>query len=316
MSGERASDPLIVALGGGHGLYASLSALRRLSEDLTAIVTVADDGGSSGRLRDELHVPPPGDLRMALSALCEDTEWGHMWRDVLQYRFVTDGPLDGHALGNLLIAGLWNRTGDVVEGLDWVARLLRARGRVLPLAVEPLEINALVDVEGETVTVRGQVAVATAPGRISKLWLRPEAPRVPPETLAAIRGADLVALGPGSWYSSVLPHFLLAPVADELVAAGPRCVLSLNIAHLDDETEGTDRVDDVRALQTVAPDFVPAVVIVDEGHADDPGLAALVEDWGSILVVERLLQDGTLDRHDADRFAGAYEKAAAFLGRG
>ncbi|HEX7589724.1 MAG TPA: 2-phospho-L-lactate transferase CofD family protein, partial [Demequinaceae bacterium] len=201
-------------------------------------------------------------------------------------------------------------------GLDWVARLLRARGTVLPLAAEPLEISASVDVGGETVTVRGQVAVATAPGRISRLWLRPEAPHVPPETLAAIRSADLVALGPGSWYSSVLPHFLVAQVANELVVAGPRCVLSLNIAHLDGETEGTDRVDDVRALQTVAPDFVPAVVIVDEGHADDPGLAALIEDWGSILIVERLLQEGTLDRHDADRFAGAYGRAAAILGRG
>lgn len=313
MSEQSAANPLIVALGGGHGLYASLSALRLLTSNLTAVVTVADDGGSSGRLRDELHVPPPGDLRMALSALCEDTEWGHMWRDVLQHRFVTDGPLDGHALGNLLIAGLWNRTGDVVEGLDWVARLLRAQGTVLPLAAEPLEINASVDVDGEVMRVRGQVAVATAPGRISKLWLRPEEPRVPPETLAAIRDADLVALGPGSWYSSVLPHFLVAPVAAELVAAGPRCVLSLNIAHLDDETEGTERVDDVRALQAVAPEFVPAVVIVDDGHADDPGLAALIEDWGSVLVVERLLLDGTLDRHDADRFAGAYRRAAAIL---
>jgi uncharacterized cofD-like protein len=306
----------VVALGGGHGLYASLSALRQLTENLTAIVTVADDGGSSGRLRDELHVPPPGDLRMALSALCEDTEWGHMWRDVLQHRFVTDGPLDGHALGNLLIAGLWNRTGDVVEGLDWVARLLHAQGTVLPLAIEPLEINASVDVDGDTVTVRGQVAVATAPGRISTLWLRPEAPRVPPETVAAIEAADIVALGPGSWYSSVLPHFLVAPVASALVAAGPRCVLALNIAHLDGETEGTERIDDVRALQTVAPNFVPGVVIVDEGHAEDPGLAALIEDWGSVLVVERLLQEGTLDRHDAARFAGAYRTAAAILDRG
>lgn len=316
MSEARAAEPLIVALGGGHGLYASLSALRQLSSNLTAIVTVSDDGGSSGRLRDELHVPPPGDLRMALSALCEDTEWGRMWRDVLQHRFVTDGPLDGHALGNLLIAGLWNRTGDVVEGLDWVARLLRARGAVLPLAAEPLEINASVEVDGAIVGVRGQVAVATAPGRISKLWLRPEEPRVPSETVEAIRHADLVALGPGSWYSSVLPHFLVAPVAAALVDAGPRCVLSLNIAHLDGETEGTDRLDDVRALQTVAPDFVPAVVIVDEGHADDPGLAALIGEWGPTLLVERLLQDGTADRHDPDLFADAYRSAAAILQRG
>lgn len=305
-----------VALGGGHGLYASLAALRGLSEHLTAIVTVADDGGSSGWLRDELHVPPPGDLRMALAALCEDTEWGHTWRDVLQHRFSTEGPLDGHALGNLLIAGLWSRTGDVVEGLDWVSKLLRSHGTVLPLAQEPLEISALVEIGGELLPVHGQVAVATAPGRIARLWLRPEAPSVPTQTLDAIRQADVVALGPGSWYSSVLPHFLVAPVAHELVAAGPRSVLSLNIAHLDGETEGTGRVDDVRALQEVAPDYVPGVVIVDEGHADDPGLAALIDDWGSTMIVDPLLEKGTLDRHDAGRFAGAYRKATAILRRG
>ena len=316
MTAPPRREPRIVALGGGHGLYASLSALRLLTRDLTAIVTVADDGGSSGRLRDELHVPPPGDLRMALSALCEDTEWGYTWRDVLQHRFVTDGPLDGHALGNLLIAGLWNRTGDVVEGLDWVAKLLRAHGTVLPLAQDPLEISASVDIDGESVTVRGQTAVATAPGRITRLWLRPEAPAVPAQTLAAIRDADIVALGPGSWYSSVLPHFLVEPVARELVAAGPRSVLALNIAHVDGETEGTERVDDVRALQAVSPDFVPRAVIVDAGHAEDPGLAAVIDDWGSEMIVEPLLQAGTVDRHDEAHFAVAYRRAEAIVREG
>ncbi len=316
MISSTGSEARIVALGGGHGLYSSLTALRRVSDHLTAIVTVADDGGSSGRLRDELHVPPPGDLRMALSALCEDTEWGYTWRDVLQHRFATDGPLDGHALGNLLIAGLWSRTGDVVEGLDWVARLLRACGRVLPLADEPLEINALVTIDDEPVAVRGQLAVATAPGRITKLWLRPERPRVPEATLASIRESDVVALGPGSWYSSVLPHFLVGPVGDELIRASSRSVLSLNIAHEDGETEGTGRVDDVLALQAVAPDFTPAVVIVDEGHADDPGLAALVEDWGATMITRPLLQNGTVDRHDPEQFAAAYREALPILARG
>jgi len=316
MSPDSSPNMKVVALGGGHGLYSSLSAWRRLTEDLTAVVTVADDGGSSGRLRDELHVPPPGDLRMALSALCEDTEWGRTWRDVLQHRFATEGPLDGHALGNLLIAGLWSRTGDVVEGLDWVAKLLRARGRVLPVADEPLEISASVDIGGDTMTVHGQVAVATAPGRIAKLWLRPESPRVPEATLRAIGEADIVALGPGSWYSSVLPHFLVAPVGEALVAASSRSVLSLNIAHVDDETEGTGRTDDVLALQAVAPGFAPAVVIVDAEHADDPGLAALIEDWGAAFVVRSLREDGTVDRHDPDSFADAYREAAAILAKG
>jgi uncharacterized cofD-like protein len=118
--------PAVVAFGGGHGLAASLTALRRVTDHLTAIVTVADDGGSSGRLRDELGCLPPGDLRMALAALCGDDESGRTWADVLQYRFNSTGPLDDHAIGNLLIVGLWERLGDPVAGLDMVAKLLGA----------------------------------------------------------------------------------------------------------------------------------------------------------------------------------------------
>src|SRR3954452_18998039 len=135
--------PEVVAFGGGHGLSASLTALRRITDRLTAIVTVADDGGSSGRLRAELDCLPPGDLRMALAALCGDDEAGRTWADVLQYRFPGDGSLGGHAIGNLLIVGLWERLGgDPVAGLDMVARLLGARGRVLPMSAVPLEIEA------------------------------------------------------------------------------------------------------------------------------------------------------------------------------
>lgn len=118
----------VVALGGGHGLSASLSALRLLTTDLTAVVTVADDGGSSGRLREELGVLPPGDLRMALAALCDDTDWGRTWRDVMQHRFQSrpgvTGSLDNHALGNLLIVTLWELLGDPVAGLQWAGALL------------------------------------------------------------------------------------------------------------------------------------------------------------------------------------------------
>ena len=138
------SRPGVVALGGGHGLAASLAALRLVTDRITAVVTVGDDGGSSGRLREEFDVLPPGDLRMALAALCDDSEWGHQWRDVLQHRFAGAGPLGGHALGNLLIVSLWDLLGDTVGGLDLVGRLLGARGRVLPMAAEPLQIEASV----------------------------------------------------------------------------------------------------------------------------------------------------------------------------
>ncbi|HET6295438.1 MAG TPA: gluconeogenesis factor YvcK family protein, partial [Kribbella sp.] len=136
--------PRVVALGGGHGLAASLSALRQVTDQLTAVVTVADNGGSSGRLRRELGVLPPGDLRMALAALCRDDEWGRTWADVLQHRFKSEGELHDHAVGNLLIVALWELLGEAVDGLDWVARLLGAQGRVLPMSAVPLDITARV----------------------------------------------------------------------------------------------------------------------------------------------------------------------------
>ena len=163
---DRRHGPKVVALGGGHGLFAALSALRRVTDDLTAVVTVADDGGSSGRLRRELGVLPPGDLRMALAALCGDDEWGQTWSRVVQHRFRSEGELHGHAVGNLLIVALWELLGDPVAGLDWVGRLLGAHGRVLPMASVPLDIEAEVELGGEITTVRGQVACALTPGRV------------------------------------------------------------------------------------------------------------------------------------------------------
>ncbi|WP_084078392.1 uridine diphosphate-N-acetylglucosamine-binding protein YvcK [Demequina sp. NBRC 110057] len=275
----------VVALGGGHGLYHSLTALRGLAEDLAAVVTVADDGGSSGRLREEMGIVPPGDLRMALSALCGDSEWGTTWRDVLQWRFSTDGALDGHALGNLLIAALWDRCGDVVEGLEWVGRLLQAHGRVLPLSDEPLTVRATVETADGVSEVRGQVAVALASGRVLDLALDPPSPHVPEQTLDALRGADAVVLGPGSWYTSVLTHFAVAPVAAALVEAGPRATVILNVGDADVETAGMSRLDDVRALRSAAPGFVPRAVLVDAGHADEPGLREEIAAWGARMVV-------------------------------
>ena len=160
------------------------SALKLLTDRVTAVVTVADDGGSSGRLREEFAVLPPGDLRMALAALCDDTEWGHTWRDVLQHRFQGEGPLAGHALGNLLIVSLWDLLGDTVDGLDLVGRLLNSRGRVLPMASVPLEIEA--EIVGHdpaypeaVTTVRGQHRVASTRGRVQGVRILPPDPGCP-----------------------------------------------------------------------------------------------------------------------------------------
>lgn len=239
---------------------------------------------------------------MALSALCADSEWGTTWRDVLQTRFATDGPLDGHALGNLLIAGMWAHTGDVVEGLRWVGQLLRAEGTVLPLAAQPLEISAVVDGPDGPRMARGQVAVAKARGRLTGLRLEPAQPTVPPATLDALRSCDAIVLGPGSWFTSVLVHFLVQPVAQALVEAGPRTIVTLNIAHEDTETADDDRVDDVRALRALEPRFRPAAVVVDAQH-DDAELRAEVADWGAHLLVADMRAPGSVDRHDVGGLA-------------
>ncbi|MCW2822573.1 MAG: protein of unknown function and CofD, partial [Marmoricola sp.] len=187
------SEPSVVALGGGHGLAASLTALRGVTTDLTAVVTVADNGGSSGRLRDEFGVLPPGDLRMALAALCGDDRWGQTWARVLQHRFESEGEMHGHSMGNLLIVTLWELLHDHVDGLDWVAGLLGARGRVLPMALTPLDITAEVRGAGdgpeEVSTVRGQVEVATTAGEVLSVSLVPDDAAACPEAVAAIAAA-------------------------------------------------------------------------------------------------------------------------------
>ncbi|HEY9562288.1 MAG TPA: uridine diphosphate-N-acetylglucosamine-binding protein YvcK, partial [Nocardioides sp.] len=212
MSGQV--DASVVALGGGHGLHASLSALRRVVDELTAIVTVADNGGSSGRLRGEFGVLPPGDLRMALAALCGDDEWGQTWARLLQHRFDGTGEMKGHTVGNLLIVGLWELLGNHVAALEWVGRLLGAHGRVLPMAITPMDIHAEVrgldPADPDALThVQGQVAVARTEGHLTGIQLDPPNPEPCPEAIEAVNGADWIVLGPGSWFTSVIPHLIV-----------------------------------------------------------------------------------------------------------
>ena len=304
--------PSVVALGGGHGLSASLSALRHLTDRLTAVVTVADDGGSSGRLRRELGVLPPGDLRMALSALCDDSEWGLLWRDVLQHRFASAGELHGHALGNLLIVTLWELGSDTVTGLDWVGRLLGARGRVLPMSAVPLDIEATVrglDPErpAELGRVLGQVAVATTPGAVVGVRLVPEKPPACPEALAAVRAADWVVLGPGSWFTSVLPHLLVPELSAALHETSARRCVTLNLGEQKGETDGFSSEAHLEVLAAHAPDLRIDVVLADPSSVEDPQLLAdVASTLGAQLVMRQVsLGDGTA-RHDPLRLAAAY----------
>ncbi|SDP00566.1 conserved hypothetical protein, cofD-related [Pedococcus dokdonensis] len=305
------AGPAVVALGGGHGLAASLEALKLVTDDITAVVTVADNGGSSGRLRDEFDVLPPGDLRMALTALCDDTEWGHTWRDVLQHRFRGEGPLAGHALGNLLITALWDVHHDPVVGLDLVGRLLNARGRVLPMAAVPLEITARVegldgaDADGLT-TLRGQVAVATTKGTVVSIALEPQDPPSAPETIAAVLEADWLILGPGSWFTSVMPHLMVPALREALHDTAARRLLTLNLEH-SGETAGFTAAQQLEALVDHAPRLRLDAVLADPGAVDDEvGLRAVAGRLGADLVLAPVAQRGAPGHHDSLRLAAAY----------
>jgi uncharacterized cofD-like protein len=256
-----------VALGGGHGLHATLSALRLLTDDVTAVVTVADDGGSSGRLRRELGLLPPGDLRMAMAALAAEDESGLRWRELVQHRFGGTGALAGHAVGNLLIAGLIDALGDPLAALDTVSALLGVRGRVLPMCTEPLDIGA--DVTGlgadpeRAYRIRGQVAVASTPGRVQRVWLVPEQPHACQEALAAVRDADVVTLGPGSWFSSVLPHLLVPELREAFIDTRAKRIVVLNLAPEPGETAGFSPEQHLAVLCEHAPALRVDAVLAD-----------------------------------------------------
>ena len=303
--------PRVVALGGGHGLAASLQALRQVTPHLTAVVTVADDGGSSGRLRDELGVLPPGDLRMALAALAGEDDWGRAWAALLQHRFAGDGPLAGHAVGNLVLAGLTGSTGDAIRALDLTAQLVGAVGRVLPMSCVPLEIVA--EVIGADPRkpmsfseVVGQVAVATTAGAVAAVSLRPADPAACAESVEAVRRADWVVLGPGSWFTSVLPHLLVPDLRAALVETSARTLVCLNLAEQAGETAGFSPEAHLEVLAAHAPELAVDVVLADEQAVVDPrGLMAVVRAAGARLVLAPVARGDGTPRHDPDRLAEA-----------
>lgn len=312
---QPAKGPTVVALGGGHGLSASLSALRLLTSELTAIVTVADDGGSSGRLREEYGVLPPGDLRMALSALCDDTDWGRTWRDVMQHRFKTpsgrQGSLDDHAMGNLLIVTLWELLGDAVAGLKWAGALLGARGQVLPMSSQPLNIEGDVRVPlpgggYELQSVKGQAKCAVA-GSLENVRLLPEDARACIEALTAIELADWIILGPGSWYTSVLPHLLLPEMRQALCDTPAKRCLTMNLAMDTKETSGMSAADHLDALRHYAPEFSVDVVLADPTSISDlkefERAAGMI---GAEVVLGKVGASSRRPVHDPLRLASAY----------
>ncbi len=325
LSPALSGAPAVVALGGGHGLAASLTALRHVTPRLTAVVTVADNGGSSGRLRRELGVLPPGDLRMALAALCGDDAWGQTWASALQHRFRSTGDLHDHALGNLLIVALWELLGGHepdaavsadahVAGLDWVARLLGARGRVLPMSAVPLDVTARVRGADPgrpraLEHVRGQVEVASTVGQVVSVALDPPDPPACVEAVSAVREADCVVIGPGSWFTSVLPHLLVPALSDALHATKGRRVVTLNLAPQPGETDGFSPEAHLEVLAAHAPDLRVDVVLGDRAVVGDPRvLRGAARQLGAELVLANVAATDGSPRHDGLRLAAAYRE--------
>ncbi len=297
--------PAVVAVGGGHGQAATLRAARRYAGQLTAVVTVADDGGSSGRLRRQLGIVPPGDLRRCLAALAAE---GSSLATAFEHRFGVDlldpaealigadpasrrdptQPPVGHALGNLVLAGLVAVLGDVQAALDEAGRLLGAVGRVVPAAAEPLELKA----DAAAGVVHGQSAVRRT-GHIRRVSLVPDDPPAPTAALAALARADQVLLGPGSLYTSVLAAAVVPAVTDAIGRSPGTVVYVANLRPETAETEGYDVADHVAALldhgvrvdvvladpSTIAVGPVPVPVVCwdlarPNGLAHDPGRLA------------------------------------------
>lgn len=296
----------VTALGGGHGLAGTLRALRSTTASITAIVTVADNGGSSGRLRKEFHSLPPGDLRMALAALCGDDAWGRGWAEIMQYRFESNGEMNGHALGNLLLTALWDRESDPVKGLDRVGELLKVVGRVLPMSLEPLEIEADF-ADGKR--IRGQVEVGTYRGDLVDIRIIPEQPASTPEAVAAIESADWITLGPGSWFSSVMPHLLVRAQRESILRSQAKKLVLLNLDDpAGDELAGTSPMHHLDVIARYAPGMQIDLVLADTSLSRyGRALNQKVESMGARLEMWDLAHSEMRNYHDSEKLALAFQ---------
>lgn len=235
-------QPRIVIIGGGTGLPVLLRGLKHYPVDITAIVTVADDGGSSGRLRNDLHIPPPGDIRNVLAAL-SDVE--PLIEEMFQHRFATSNELSGHSLGNLILAAMTSITGNFVHAIQEMSKVLNVRGKVLPAANQSVVLHA--EMEDGTV-VSGESKIPYSGKKIKRVFLTPKNIKALPETLYAIRKADMIIIGPGSLYTSILPNLLVPKLGNEVCHSKAKKVYICNLMTQAGETLNYTASDHVKAL--------------------------------------------------------------------
>ena len=284
------AGPRVVALGGGHGLACTLKAVKEYASEITAIVAVGDDGGSSGRLTSGLGVPPPGDVRRCLLALAPE---GSIWADLFAHRF-SSGDIEDHSLGNLLLAALTDITGDFATGVDVAGQILNIVGKVVPAAIEPAELRAVAG--GREVV--GQAAI-TKVRDIETMSLGPESLIANPKAVEAIRTADQLILGPGSLYTSLIAVLLVPGIADAWRESMARKYFILNLIDQDGETLGMTGADHVRVLASLAGVGGPGVIVAHTGELDLPADHSVVSidrgdalGWGWDVVAAELTTHG------------------------
>ncbi|WP_188541856.1 gluconeogenesis factor YvcK family protein [Paenibacillus segetis] len=253
--------PRIVVMGGGTGLSVMLRGLKEKPLDITAIVTVADDGGSSGILRNELHMPPPGDIRNVLTALA-DVE--PLLSDMLSYRFAAGSGLAGHSLGNLILAAITDISGDFVTAVRELSRVFAVRGRVLPAAGQAVILHAEME-DGSIVT--GESKIPEAQGKIKRIFLEPQEVEPLPEAVEAIRDADAILIGPGSLYTSIIPNLLVPKLAEAVLENTEAIkIFVCNVMTQPGETDDYTVSDHLQAVYEHVGHHLFDYVIVNDGE--------------------------------------------------
>lgn len=313
--GKESGDgrvPRIVVIGGGTGLSVLLRGLKRKPLDITAIVTVADDGGSSGILRSELQIPPPGDIRNVLIALA-DVE--PMLARVLQYRFQSGNGLAGHSLGNLILAAMKDIAGDFVTGVRELSKVLAVRGRVLPACSEAIVLKA--EMESGAIVV-GESQIPKARQVIKRVFIEPSDAVLLDEALEALQEADAILVGPGSLYTSIMPNLLVPGMAQAIIASKAVKMYVCNVMTQPGETDHYSVGDHLRAIERHVGARLFDYIIVNNGPIPrkvleryaEQGAAAVrldldrVAEQGYKIIADNLVQPGTYLRHDAEKLSG------------
>lgn len=306
LNGHRALDsgPRITVIGGGTGLPSLIRGIKSYSHNITAIVTMADDGGSSGRLRSELGIQPPGDIRNCLVALADSEA---VMQKLMDYRFSSDGQLNGHSVGNMLIAALADIGGDFSRAVEIAGELLAIRGRVIPSTNTDVTLIANTEA-GETLT--GESNVARASGRITSLSLSPPNPQAHPEAVAALKDADLIIIGPGSLYTSIVPNLLIPGISAAVEQSRALKVYICNVAEEPRQTVGYSVLDHLEVVRRFAGPKSVHAVIANDSIPVGPTPAGLdfirqTETWndGTLLIKADVIDPRATARHDPEKLA-------------